>query len=169
MLAGISGLQSKKYKRIIITRTLEPVGRPIGYLPGGMDEKLDPWIGSIVDNFQNHFGDLTYFHLMKDKGNIEISPLAFIRGRTFNDAFIIVDEAQNSTIHELKTIITRVGENSKIVLLGDIDQIDTQYIDTYSNGLTIILEKMKNAKITGHVTLLKGERSELATLASKII
>ena len=169
LLAGISGLQSKKYKRIIITRTLEPVGRPIGYLPGGMDEKLDPWIGSIVDNFQNHFGDLTYFHLMKDKGNIEISPLAFIRGRTFNDAFIIVDEAQNSTIHELKTIITRVGENSKIVLLGDIDQIDTQYIDTYSNGLTIILEKMKNAKITGHVTLLKGERSELATLASKII
>ena len=137
LLAGISGLQSKKYKRIIITRTLEPVGRPIGYLPGGMDEKLDPWIGSIVDNFQNHFGDLTYFHLMKDKGNIEISPLAFIRGRTFNDAFIIVD--------------------------------DTQYIDTYSNGLTIILEKMKNAKITGHVTLLKGERSELATLASKII
>lgn len=169
LLSAISGLQSQKYKRIVVTRSLEPVGNSIGYLPGDLNEKLDPWIGSIVDNFKNHFGDLTYFHLMREKGNIEIAPLAFIRGRTFNDAFIIVDEAQNSTIHELKTIVTRVGEGSKIVLMGDTDQIDTQYIDTYSNGLTIILEKLKDENITGHVTLMKGERSELATLASKLI
>jgi len=112
---------------------------------------------------------LTYFELMKKRGEIEISPLAFMRGRTFSNTFLIVDEAQNSTIHELKTLITRVGEGSKIVLLGDIEQIDTPYIDSLSNGLTIIVEKFKNEKLTGHVTLIKGERSELATLASKVI
>jgi PhoH-like ATPase len=107
--------------------------------------------------------------MMREKGQIEIAPLAFMRGRTFNDTFIIVDEAQNSTIHELKTIITRVGENSKIVLLGDIDQIDTPYIDSLSNGLTIVVQKLKNEDLTGHITLLKGERSKLATLASRVI
>jgi PhoH-like ATPase len=106
---------------------------------------------------------------MKEKGIIEIIPLAFIRGRTFNDTFLIVDEAQNSTIHELKTVITRVGEGSKVVLLGDIEQIDTPYIDQFSNGLTIVIEKLKDEKLTGHITLMKGERSELATLASKVI
>ena len=106
---------------------------------------------------------------MMEKGLIEIAPLSFIRGRTFNNTLLIVDEAQNSTIHELKTIITRVGEGSKIVLLGDIGQIDTPYIDSLSNGLTIIVEKLKGENITGHVCLLKGERSELATLASKLI
>ena len=106
---------------------------------------------------------------MRDKGQIEVAPLSFIRGRTFNNAFLIVDESQNSTIHELKTIITRVGENSKIVLLGDIEQIDTPYIDSLSNGLTIVTEKFKDADIAGHVTLRKGERSKLATLASKLI
>ena len=88
---------------------------------------------------------------------------------TFNNTFLIVDEAQNSTIHELKTIITRVGENSKIILLGDIEQIDTPYIDSLSNGLTIVVEKMKSEKLFGHITLMKGERSKLATLASKLI
>ena len=94
--------------------------------------------------------------------------MAFIRGRTFNNTFLIVDEAQNATIHELKTIITRVGENSKIVLLGDIGQIDTPYIDALSNGLTIVVEKLKGEILAGHVNLLRGERSELATLASKV-
>ena len=102
-------------------------------------------------------------------GILEIAPLAYMRGRTFNRTFLILDEAQNASIHELKTVITRVGEDSKIVLLGDVDQIDTPYIDTLSNGLTVVAEKFKNAKIAGHVTLVKGERSELATIASKII
>mgnify|MGYP003653466406 CR=1 FL=1 len=169
LLTGIAGIQDGRYDRIVITRTLQPVGRSIGYLPGDIDDKLDPWIGSVTDNIRQHFRDLTYFEMMRKKGKVEIVPLAFIRGRTFNNTFLIVDEAQNSTIHELKTIITRVGENSKIVLLGDIEQIDTPYIDSLSNGLTIVIEKMKNESLAGHVTLRKGERSEIATLASKLI
>ena len=106
---------------------------------------------------------------MRDKGKIEVAPMAFIRGRTFSKSIIIVDEAQNASIHELKTIITRVGDDSKIVLLGDVEQIDTPYLDTLSNGLTIVIEKFKDQEIAGHVTLMKGERSKLATLASKII
>ena len=168
LMAALSGLYDKKYEKIVLTRTLQPVGKDIGFLPGDVNDKLDPWIGSIVDNYQHYFKDLTYFELMRKKGQIEVSPLAFIRGRTFNNTFLIVDEAQNATIHELKTIITRVGENSKIVLLGDIGQIDTPYIDSLSNGLTIVIEKLKNEKLAGHVCLLKGERSELATLASKV-
>tara|TARA_B100000700_G_C15056110_1_gene862900 strand:- start:553 stop:1791 length:1239 start_codon:yes stop_codon:yes gene_type:complete len=169
LMTALSGLQEKRYERVVITRTLQPVGRDIGYLPGDINDKMDPWMGAIVDNVRHAFKDLTYFSLMREKGLIEVTPLAFIRGRTFNDTFLIVDEAQNSTIHELKTVITRVGEGSKIVLLGDIDQIDTPYIDSFSNGLTVVIEKLKNEKLTGHITLMKGERSELATLASKVI
>ena len=106
---------------------------------------------------------------MKEKGQIEIAPLSYIRGRTFNDSFIIVDEAQNATIHELKTIITRVGKNSKIVLLGDTDQVDTPYIDTFSNGLTIVTEKFKDESLSGHIRLTHGERSKLATAAAKLL
>ena len=169
LMAALSGLQEKKYERLVITRTLQSVGKDIGYLPGDINDKVDPWMGAITDNVRHAFKDLTYFSLMKEKGIIEITPLAFIRGRTFNNTFLIVDEAQNSTIHELKTVITRVGEGSKIVLLGDIEQIDTPYIDSFSNGLTVVIEKLKDEKLTGHVTLMKGERSELATLASKVI
>jgi PhoH-like ATPase len=169
LMAALSGLQEKRYERLVITRTLQAVGKDIGYLPGDVNDKMDPWMGAITDNVRHAFKDLTYFSLMKEKGIIEITPLAFIRGRTFNNTFLIVDEAQNSTIHELKTVITRVGEGSKIVLLGDIEQIDTPYIDSFSNGLTVVIEKLKEEKLTGHVTLMKGERSELATLASKVI
>ena len=169
LMAGLSGLQEKKYDRIVITRSLQTVGKEIGFLPGDIDDKMSPWLSPILDNFRTAFKDVTYFEMMRQKGQIEVSPLAFIRGRTFNNTFIIVDEAQNSTIHELKTIITRIGENSKVVLLGDTDQIDTPYLDSLSNGLTIIVEKFKQYDIAGHITLLKGERSELATLASQVI
>jgi len=169
LLAGLAGIQDKKYERIIITRSLQTVGKDIGFLPGDINEKMSPWLSPILDNFRHVFKDLSYFEIMRQKGQIEITPLAFIRGRTFNNTFLIVDEAQNSTIHELKTVITRVGENSKVVLLGDTDQIDTPYLDSLSNGLTIVVEKFKNHYITGHITLTKGERSQLATLASKII
>ena len=169
LMSALEGLHNEKYERIVVTRSLQTVGKDIGYLPGSVKEKMDPWIGPIVDNIRHTFKDVTYFEMMREKGQIEIAPLAFMRGRTFNDTFIIVDEAQNSTIHELKTIITRVGENSKIVLLGDIDQIDTPYIDTLSNGLTIVVQKLKSEDLTGHITLLKGERSKLATLASRVI
>lgn len=168
LVSAMSGLQQKKYERIVITRSMQTVGKDIGFLPGDINDKMDPWLGPIMDNFRQAFKDLTWFNMMREKGQIEVVPLAFIRGRTFSNTFLIVDEAQNSTIHELKTIITRVGEGSKIVLLGDIEQIDTPYLDTMSNGLTIAIEKLKGEELFGHVTLTKGERSEVATLASKI-
>jgi PhoH-like ATPase len=171
LLAGIEGLHAGRYRRIVITRNVQPVGRDIGFLPGDMNDKMLPWIAPIMDNFRQGLkdNDLTYFSSMRDKGDIEIAPLAFMRGRTFADTFLIMDEAQNCTIHELKTVITRVGENSKIVLLGDVDQIDTPYIDSHSNGLTIVSEKFKNEKVAGHVQLKKGERSYLSSIAAEII
>jgi PhoH-like ATPase len=171
LMAGLAGLNEGKYKRIVITRNTQPVGRDIGFLPGDMNEKMLPWMSPIMDNFRQGLKDkdLTYFKTMKDRGQIEIAPLSFMRGRTFSDTFFIIDEAQNATIHELKTVITRIGENSKIVLLGDIDQIDTPYIDSLSNGLTIVAEKFKDESIAGHIQLKKGERSYLSAVAAKIL
>ena len=171
LLAGIEGLHAGRYRRIVITRNVQPVGRDIGFLPGDMNDKMMPWMAPIMDNFRQGLkdNDLTYFSSMKEKGDIEIAPLAFMRGRTFADTFLIMDEAQNCTIHELKTVITRMGENSKIVLLGDVDQIDTPYIDTHSNGLTVVSEKFKNEKVAGHIQLKKGERSYLSSIAAEII
>ena len=171
LMAAIEGLHSGQYQRLVITRNLQPVGREMGFLPGDINDKMMPWISPILDNFRQGLkdNDLSYFNNMREKGAIEIAPLAFMRGRTFNDTFLIMDEAQNATIHELKTVITRIGENSKIVLLGDVDQIDTPYIDSYSNGLTIVGEKFKNELVAGHVQLKKGERSYLSSIAAKII
>ena len=157
-------------KRIVVTRTLQHVGsRDLGYLPGSMHDKMAPWLAPIVDNVRQAFDDAGLFDSMVASGQIEVAPIPYIRGRTFSDAFIIVDEAQNATIHELKTIITRVGQNAKIVLLGDIDQIDTPYIDKRSNGLSIVIDKFKNSKRAAHIHLQKGQRSDLATEASKIL
>lgn len=171
LMTGLAGIGAGKYDRIVITRNIQPVGRDIGFLPGDLNEKMTPWIAPIMDNFRVGTSDnnLKEFNAMIANGTLEIAPLAYMRGRTFNRTFMILDEAQNASIHELKTVITRVGDGSKIVLLGDVDQIDTPYIDTLSNGLTVVAEKFKNAAIAGHVTLVKGERSELATIASKII
>lgn len=169
LMAAMDGAMSKKYNRIIISRSLQTVGNDIGFLPGDLNEKMDPWLAPIKDNFQTMFNDITYFEAMKDKGQIEVAPLAFIRGRSFNDSFVIVDEAQNATVHELKTLITRVGKNSKIVLLGDTDQIDTPYIDKVSNGLSIIVDRFKKTNLSAHVHIQHGQRSKLATMASNIL
>ena len=169
LMAGLSGLNDKKYERIVITRSIQPVGKEIGFLPGDINDKMDPWLAPIVDNFRQAFNDLSYFEMMRKKGQFEVAPLSYIRGRTFANTFFIVDEAQNLTVHELKTIVTRIGEGSKIILLGDLEQIDTPYIDTLSNGLTVFIEKMKSSHLSGHITLQKGERSELATAISKMI
>jgi len=169
LLSAMGHLGLNNYKRIIFTRSIEPVGRDLGYLPGDIDEKMSPWLAPIVDNFRHAFGDTSYFECMRQKGQIDIAPLSYIRGRTFNDSFVIVDEAQNATIHELKTIITRIGHGSKVVLLGDTDQVDTPYIDSRSNGLSIIIEKFKDSNLTGHIRLSRGQRSDIATLASKIL
>ena len=130
---------------------------------------MAPWLAPIVDNFRNQFGDLAYFDLLMEKGTIDIAPLSYIRGRSFNDAIIIVDEAQNATVHELKTVITRTGKNSKIILLGDIEQVDLAYVNKFSNGLTIVIEKLKNESLTAHVNFSKGYRSDLANVAAKLL
>ena len=169
LAAALSGLYNKQYERIVVTRSIEPVGRDIGFLPGDIKEKMAPWMNPFIDNFRQLLRDTTMFDMMIQKGQIEISPVTFIRGRSISDSFLIVDEAQNLTVHELKTIITRVGKGSKVVLMGDVDQIDTPYIDTLSNGLTVTIERFKGSPIFGHVTLKTGERSELATLAARLL
>lgn len=143
------------------------------------EEKLEPWIAPIKDNLRyllfsstggrkSRQNEMSFNGFFED-GLIEIEAITYLRGRSISDAYIVIDEAQNLTAHELKTIITRVGENTKIVLTGDIDQIDNMYIDAKSNGLTIAIEKFKPYKIAGHMRLMKGERSELATLASSVL
>jgi len=169
LMAAIHLISQKKYKRIIFTRPIQPVGKDLGFLPGDINEKMAPWLSPIVDNFRNKFGDLSYFQTMLDNGIIDIAPLSYIRGRSFNDAIIIVDESQNATIHELKTVITRTGQNSKIVLLGDTDQVDLPYVDKFSNGLTIVIEKMKETDLHGHIHLDRGYRSDLASIAATLL
>ena len=157
------------YDKLIITRPVQPMGRDIGFLPGTLEEKMLPWIAPLRDNLEFLFGDKTALQMQVDQGVIEIEAMTYIRGRSISNAFMIVDEAQNLTAHELKTIITRVGHGTKLVLTGDIQQIDNSYVDAVSNGLTHAVEKFKEYDIAGHVTLYKGERSKLATLAAEIL
>ena len=163
-------LKEKKYKKIIVSRPIQPLGKDIGYLPGSAEEKILPWLKPIQDNLKYLFYDDNFkLEEVYKKGIIEIEALTYIRGRSISDAFIIIDEAQQLTPHELKTIITRVGNNTKLVLTGDIEQIDNPYINEFTNGLTYVIENFKEHNISGHITLLKGERSKLATLASEIL
>jgi PhoH-like ATPase len=174
LLAVATGLQhvmeDSIYKRLVISRPIQPMGRDIGFLPGTMEEKMSPWVAPIQDNLRFLMGnDRETLDMYIENGMIEIEALTYIRGRSISDAFIIIDEAQNLTAHELKTILTRVGENTKIILTGDIEQIDNVYINETSNGLTHAVEKFKTLDISGHVTLVKGERSSVATIAAKIL
>ena len=163
-------LEKQRYKKLIVSRPVQPLGKDIGYLPGTMEEKMRPWLMPIQDNIDFLLnGKSKSMEMFFDDGTIQIEALTYIRGRSISNAFVIIDEAQNLTIHELKTIITRVGENTKIVLTGDIEQIDSVYLDATSNGLSYAVEKFKNHGLSGHITLLKGERSKVATLASKIL
>lgn len=161
--------ESNHYNRLIVSRPVQPLGKDIGYLPGTMEEKMLPWLMPIQDNLKFLMGDRTSLEMYMEKGKIELEALTYIRGRSIANAFIIIDEAQNLTIHELKTIITRVGEGTKIVLTGDVEQIDNVYIDARSSGLTYALEKFKPYELAGHISLQKGERSKVATLASKVL
>ena len=158
------------YKKMVISRPIQPVGRDIGFLPGSMEDKMMPWLLPIQDNLQYLMGNdkLTLESYMKD-GIIEMEAITYIRGRSISNAFIMIDEAQNLTTHELKTILTRVGENTKIVLTGDIEQIDNTYINETTNGLTHAVEKFKKFELAGHVTLMRGERSKVATYAAKYL
>jgi PhoH-like ATPase len=176
--------QNPKYDKLVVTRPIEPLGRDIGYLPGTMEEKMAPWIAPIRDNLDFLFGAKKgvksrertpdgkrdpYVDMLFEEGKIEIEAVTYIRGRSIPNAYILIDEAQNLTIHQLKTIITRSGENTKIVLAGDIQQIDVSHMDAVSNGLSYVVEKFKDREVSGHVALLRGERSELASLAADLL
>lgn len=171
LMSAYALIEAGYYERIVFTRNMQPVGKEIGFLPGDVNEKMEPWLAPIMDNFRVGLKDYTYsyYHNMKERGTFEIAPLSFIRGRTFNNTILIMDEAQNATIHELKTVITRIGENSKIILMGDTAQIDTPYIDEHSNGLSIICEKFKNENCAAHISLKRGERSYLSDVAARIL
>jgi len=158
------------YNRLVISRPIQPMGKDIGYLPGTLEEKMHPWLKPIQDNLQYILGnDKATLEEYMEKGVIEVEALTYIRGRSIANAYIIIDEAQNLTVHEIKTILTRVGDNTKIILTGDVEQIDNIYVDETSNGLVHTVEKFKEHDIAGHITLRKGERSKLATLASDIL
>ena len=165
------GLRSENnhYSRLIVSRPVQPLGKDIGFLPGTMEEKMLPWLMPIQDNLKFLMGDRTSLEMYIEKGKIEIEALTYIRGRSIANAFVVIDEAQNLTKHEIKTIITRIGEGTKIILTGDIEQIDNIYVNETSNGLAHAIESFKQYPIAGHVTFKKGERSELATLASKVL
>ena len=174
LLAIAAGLEQTveqgKFKKLVVSRPIMPLGKDIGFLPGELEEKMRPWLMPIQDNleFLMNGQHENMEHLFDDK-TISVEALTYIRGRSISKAYIIIDEAQNLTIHELKTIITRVGEDSKIVLTGDIEQIDNTYIDSITNGLSYAVEKFKAEPLAGHITLKKGERSKIATLAAKIL
>lgn len=183
LLAIAAGLaqvaDERRYSRLLISRPVVPMGRDLGYLPGDVTEKLTPWMQPLYDNFdlilgtQDPSGKPAHWRRgheeLIEQGVLQIEPLTYIRGRSIPKQFFIVDEAQNLTPHEVKTILTRAGEDTKIVFTGDIDQIDNPYVDTASNGLTYVVERFKQDPLAGHITLMKGERSPLAERASSLL
>lgn len=166
-------LETEHYRRLLVARPIIPMGRDIGALPGELSEKLQPWMQPIYDNLEllldakGEGGE--HVHYLTQKGVLSVEPLTYIRGRSISKQFLIVDEAQNLSPHEAKTIITRAGEGTKIVFTGDIYQIDHPYLNLYTNGLTFTMERFKGQSLAAHITLVKGERSALAELASKVM
>src|SRR4030067_818690 len=171
-------VEEEAYIRLLASRPIFPLGRDVGYLPGNLEEKLTPWMQPIFDNLELLFGlerkgkergrHHGYRELM-NQGILELEPLTYIRGRSIPNQYMIVDEAQNLTPHEIKTIITRAGDNTKIILTGDPYQIDNPYIDSSSNGLAYVVERFKGEVIAGHVTLSKEESSDLAERAANLL
>jgi len=169
--------QHKKFHQIILARPLVPLSnRDIGFLPGDANDKISPYMEPLWDNlkfiksqFSENERKFKSIVAMQEEGKIMITPLAFIRGRSLSNVIFIIDEAQNLTPHEVKTIITRAGENTKIVFTGDLHQIDTPYLDENSNGLAYLIDRAKGEKLFAHVHLQKGERSELANLANELL
>jgi PhoH-like ATPase len=184
LLAMAAGLQKvvkdKSYSGLLVSRPVMPLGRDIGYLPGTKEEKLESWMGPIFDNLEYIFNADKSDKDLKIKSKsvidsyleeqiIEMEALTFMRGRSIPNRFIIIDEAQNMTPHEVKTVISRAGNNAKMVLTGDPYQIDNPYLDSSSNGLTYCVERMKGQRMFGHITLTKSERSPLASLAAELL
>jgi PhoH-like ATPase len=161
------------YSRLLVSRPVMPMGRDLGFLPGTVQEKLNPWMQPVFDNLEfllfsggGKRRGMKPFEELLQSGIVHVEPLTYIRGRSMPQQYVIVDEAQNLTPHEVKTIITRCGEGTKIVLTGDPFQIDNPYIDSSTNGLSVAAERLRGDAIVGHIVLSKGERSELANLAA---
>ena len=181
LLALATGLrrtaEEGAYSRLLVSRPIMPLGRDLGFLPGDIDDKLNPWMQPIFDNLELLYSgggskparESRGFLELLESGTIQVEPLTYIRGRSLPRQYLIVDEAQNLTPHEVKTIITRAGEGTKIVLTGDPGQIDNPYVDDASNGLSVAADRFKRERIAGHVVLGKGERSELAELAANLL
>lgn len=180
LAAGMTKVfNEERYDKLLVARPIMPMGRDIGYLPGDKDEKLTAWMQPIFDNLnyllstrgshmqnaESHTPEQRAAKLLAD-GRLVLEPLTYIRGRSIPHQFMVVDEAQNLTPHEVRTIASRVGEGTKLVLTGDIGQIDNPYLDSSSNGLSYTVEKMKGLGMVGHVTLARSERSELASIAA---
>jgi PhoH-like ATPase len=183
LAAGLNQVADERlYDRLLVTRPVIPLGKDMGYLPGDLEEKMGPWMQPIIDNLdyllgadepsssrsnqshpRNSWADL------KGMGLLEVEAISYIRGRSIPRQYMVVDEAQNLTPHEIKTIVTRVGEGTKIVVTGDPYQIDNPYVDAESNGLTWLVERFKGQRLAGHVSLMRGERSPLAELAAKLL
>ncbi|MCX6106663.1 MAG: PhoH family protein [Proteobacteria bacterium] len=182
LLAIAAGLakttDEDEYHKLLVARPVFPLGKDIGFLPGDLEEKLNPWMQPIYDNLELLLSGGTHtrqkrlsknYQELINQGMLQVEPLTYIRGRSLPNIFFVVDESQNLTPHEIKTILTRAGEGTKIVLTGDPYQIDNPYIDSQNNGLTYVIEKFRNQAIAAHVTLNRGERSELATTAATIL
>jgi len=178
LLALASALeQEEHYHQVLLARPIVALSnKDLGYLPGSETEKIKPYMQPLFDNltvikqgFKNHGDEVDRIDEMLNNDELIISPLAYIRGRSLSKVYFIIDEAQNLTPHEVKTIITRAGEGTKIVFTGDIEQIDSPYLDSMSNGLTHLTDRMKGQKVFTHINLVKGERSELAELASNLL
>ena len=166
------------YQKLLVARPIFAVGKDIGYLPGDIDEKLNPWMQPIYDSLDLLFGGGVYgrqkrfnkgYHELVNQGLLAVEPLTYIRGRSLPNAYFVLDESQNLSPHEIKTILTRAGEGTKVVMTGDPFQIDNPYIDSTNNGLTYVIERFKKSQIAAHITFERGERSELATLAADLL
>ena len=191
LAAGLHQVADERlYDRLLVTRPVIPLGKEIGFLPGDLEEKMGPWMQPIIDNLefllgggdeggsgggsqaggrQAQRGPRSSWSDLKGMGLLEVEAISYIRGRSIPRQYMVVDEAQNLTPHEVKTIVTRVGEGTKIVFTGDPYQIDNPYVDAESNGLTWLVERFKGQPLAGHVSLMRGERSELAELAANLL
>jgi PhoH-like ATPase len=175
---GLGGAEEARYERVLVSRAIFPLGRDIGYLPGTMEEKMAPWLQPIYDNLdfllrarpsrQPHRGRPRADELL-DLGAVEVTPITYIRGRSIPRQYMIIDEAQNLTSHEVKTLLTRAGQGTKVVFIGDPHQVDNPYLDAHHNGLTYVTERFRGQACAAHVALLKGERSPLAELAADLL
>lgn len=182
LLALAAGLEQvtnqERYERVMVSRAIFPLGRDLGYLPGSMEEKMEPWLQPIYDNLDFLLGQRARRQANRERpraedlidlGLIEVTPITYIRGRSIPRQFLIVDEAQNLTPHEMKTMLTRAGQDTKVVLLGDPHQVDHPYLDAERNGLTVVSRRFADQRCAAHIQLLRGERSPLAELAADLL